>query len=272
MNRLFLFVNCPLQSSLLLLKTKNEAVVKPKSLILLNLCLSLGLCGFIGEWGCSKAKPAATSVDGSPILKLRDEISQGDYEACLKDSKELINQVPAGPFMEEALFLHAYAMAYGRSDFQAAKLSLKQLLDLYPSGRFAVDAQKMLADCQYWLGHYQTADKEYKKLMTVYPGKGLDSYALLQTGNCLLLDDKVGDALNSYRELTDKYPTDSLADSAQLLIANSYLKLQNYKQAKIELQKLMSFTRDKDVQEAAQKALRQIEAEEPFHKGVGVPE
>ena len=224
----------------------------------------------LGGWGCSKSKPGP-ALDDAPIRKVRDELKNGDYEQCLKDTKEITSQVPPGPLTEEAYFLHAYAMAYGRSDFQAAKFSLKQLLDLYPSGRFAMDAQKLLADCQYWLGHYQTAGKEYKKLTTVYAGKGLDSYALFQTGNCLLLDDKVDDALASYRELADKYPTDPLADSAQLMIANSYLKLQNYKQAKVELQKLVSFTRDKDVQDAAQKALRQIEEEEPFRKGVGVP-
>ncbi len=200
------------------------------------------------------------------------ELSQGDYESCVKDSKDLINQAPSGPFIEEALYLHAYALAFGRSDFQSAKPYLKQLLSLYPSSLFGMDAQKLLADCQYWLGHYQTAIKEYKTLMTVYTGKGLDSYALFQTGNCLLLDDKVGDALAAYRELTEKYPTDPLSDSAQLLIANSYIKLQNYKQAKVELQKLMSFTRDKDVQDSAQKALRQIEEEESLNKGATVPE
>jgi uncharacterized protein YifN (PemK superfamily) len=64
---------------------------------------------------------------------------------------------------------------------------------------------------------------------------------------------------------------DPLADSAQLMIANSYLRLQNYKQAKTELQKLISFTHDKDIQQATQKALRQIEEEEPFRKGVSSP-
>lgn len=230
----------------------------------------LGLGASLAVLGCSKSKPKP-GIDDSPIRKAREDLKKGNYEDCLKDTKEITSQVPPGPFAEEAYYLHAYAMAFGRSDFQAAKLSLKQLLDLYPNGKFALDAQKLLADCQYWLGHYQTAGREYKKLTTVYAGKGLESYALLQMGNCLLLDDKVEDALAAYRELADKYPTDPLADSAQLMIANSYLKLQNYKQAKVELQKLMSFTRDKDVQDAAQKALRQIEEEEPFRKGVGVP-
>ncbi len=243
---------------------------KIKSILLFYLSLSIvaGCCG----WGCSKSKPSAAKVEDYPIRKVRTELSQGDYEACVKDSKDLINQVPPSPFLEEALYLHAYALAFGRDDFQSAKLYLKQLLGLYPSSRFAMDAQKLLADCQYWLGHYQTAVKEYKTLMTIYAGKGLDSYALFQTGNCLLLDDKVEDALAAYRELSEKYPTDPLADSAQLLIANSYIKLQNYKQARVELQKLISFTRDKDVQESAQKALRQIEEEESLHKGVAVPE
>lgn len=237
-------------------------------LVVISLLVFLATC--CGEIGCFKSKPKP-GVDDSPIRKIREELKKGDYEDCLKDTKEIISQVPPGPFREESFYLHAYAMAFGRADFQAAKISLKQLLDLYPTGKFALDAQKLLADCQYWLGHYQTAGREYKKLTTVYAGKGLESYALLQMGNCLLLDDKVEDALAAYRELADKYPTDPLADSAQLMIANSYLKLQNYKQAKVELQKLVSFTRDKDVQDAAQKALRQMEAEEPFRKGVGVP-
>jgi outer membrane protein assembly factor BamD (BamD/ComL family) len=239
--------------------------------ISMSLAFLLGFCFSLGSFGCSKAKPKA-AVDDSPIQKVRDDLANGDYEACLKESKDITSQVPTNTFTEEALYLHAYAMAFGRSDFQAAKASLKQLLDLYPSGKFSLDAQKLLADCQYWLGHYQTAGQEYKKLETIYSGKGLESYALFQMGNCFLLDDKVDDALASYRELTEKYPTDPLADSAQLIIADSYLKLQNYKQAKVELQKLVSFTRDKDIQEAVQKTLRQIEEEEPFQKGVGVPE
>jgi hypothetical protein len=55
-----------------------------------------------------------------------------------------------------------------------------------------------------------------------------------------------------------------------MMLANTYLKLQNYKEAKSELKKLVSFTRDKGIQKAAQKALRQIEEEEPFRGGVEV--
>jgi TolA-binding protein len=221
--------------------------------------------------GCSKAK-APNLTDNAPIKKIREILSQGNYDEALKETKDIVRQIPLGSNAEEALFLQGYILAYDKSDFQAVRLPLKQLLDLYPKGFYAKDAQKLLADCYYWQGNYDNATKEYKKLLTKYSEKGFDTYVLMQIGNCLLLNDKVGDALNAYRELVEKYPADPLADSAQLMIANTYLKLQNLKQAKSEFQKLVSFTRNKDIQRASQRALRQIEEEEPFHKGVGVPE
>ncbi len=217
--------------------------------------------------GCSGPKPVAP-VDDSLVKKLRAELTSGDYDNAVKDSKEINSQVPPGPFVEESLYLHGYALAFGRSDFQSARSSLKQLLDMYPTGRFCVETRRLLADCQYWQGHYQTATKEYQKLLADYPGRGYDSYALLQIGNCLLLDDKVGDALADYQDVVSKFPTDPMADSAQFMVANSYLKLQNFKQAKKELQKLVAITHDKDVQTEAQKAIRQLEDDDSFKPGV----
>jgi len=114
--------------------------------------------------------------------------------------------------------------------------------------------------------------REYKKLLEMGAGKGLECYAMMQTAHCLLLDEKVEEALAAYKEIVEKYPTDPWADSAQLMVANIYLKQQNFKQAKSALQKLMSFTSNRDIQQSAQKALRELEAEEPFRKGVGEPE
>jgi TolA-binding protein len=221
--------------------------------------------------GCSKSKTAALP-DNPQVKKLRETLAEGHYEEALKLSKEISSQVPPGTSTEEALYVEAYARAFGKTDFQGARLPLKQLLDLYPNGVYAAEAQKLVADCQYWQGHYHNAARDYKKLAANYGEKGLAGYAQMQTANCLLLDDKVADALSAYRELVEKYPTDAVADSAQLMIANSYIKLQNPKQAKSELQKLMAFTKSNDIQRAAQKALRQIEEEEPFRKGVGVSE
>ena len=221
--------------------------------------------------GCSKAKIASPS-DNPAVKKMREALAEGRYDETINLSKEISNKVPPGIDTEEALYIEAYARAFGKTDFQGARLPLKQQLDLYPNGPFAAEAQKLVSDCQYWQGHYHNAARDYKKLAASYGEKGLSSYAQLQLANCLLLDDKVADAMAAYRELVEKYPADAAAESAQLMIANSYIKLQNPKQAKSELQKLMAFTQNGDLQRTAQKALRKIEEEEPFRKGVGVPE
>lgn len=221
--------------------------------------------------GCS-GKKGAGQADDTALKKLRQAVAEGHYEEGLKIAKEISSQVPPGPFTEEALYLQGYILAYGKTDFHNARLPLKHLLDFYPNGATAPAAHKLLADCQYWQGHYRNAGREYKKLLEAHGEKGLAGYAQIQMANCLLLDDKVGDALTAYRELVEKQSNDPIADSAQLMIANTYLKLQNWRQAKSELQKLMSFTRNKEIQQSAQKTLRQMEQEEPFRKGVGVPE
>jgi len=225
--------------------------------------------GFIGA-GCSKAK-TAQDLDDPRLPKLKDSLASGDYNEALKLSKEIVSEVPPSPAAEEALYLQGYILAYGKSDFQGARLPLKQLLDLFPNHTYAAETRKFLADCNYWEGHYTKAIEEYKKLQDHFGDKGFGSYAQIQIANCLLLNQKVGDALTAYRELIEKYPTDPLADSAQLLIADTYLKLQNPSQARAELQKLMAMTKNRELQHATQKALRQLEEEEPLRKGVGIP-
>ena len=128
-----------------------------------------------------------------------------------------------------------------------------------------------MADCLYWEGSYSKAIREYQTL-----GQSRDpavqNYASFRTADCLLLRNKVGDALTAYRALAGKRPTDWTADSAQWRIANIYIKLQNLTQAKTELQKLIAATQNQNTRESAQMALSRLGETEPFQKGVGVPE
>lgn len=217
---------------------------------------------------CSKG-PAPQQADEA-VLKLREAVAEGRYDEGIDLAKAITSRTPPHPNADEALYLQAYLLAYGRSDFQAPRLPLKHLLDLYPQSPFAAEAQKLLADCHYWKGHYETAVVEYGKLLADHKDSEWAGYARFQAANSQLLDDRIVEAQSSYRELVKDLPGDPLADSAQMMLANTYLKLQNYKEAKSELKKLVSFTRDKGIQKAAQKALRQIEEEEPFRGGVEV--
>jgi outer membrane protein assembly factor BamD (BamD/ComL family) len=235
-----------------------------KEFILRNTLIMFLLIAAI-QAGCSSPKTKEESV--SPEMKtLQELMAKGSYEEALKMMKDITAQVPVSPDTAQILYLEGYLLAYNKSDLQNARPPLRKLLESYPQSTYAVSAQKLIADSQYWQGHYAGAIEEYKKL-TNMGDSNLALYAKLKIGNCLLLDDKVGDALTRYHELIDKNPGTAIADSAQLMTANAYLKLQNISQAKKELKKLIAQSQNHNIQESAQKALRQIEEEASFDKG-----
>src|SRR6185295_20072518 len=104
--------------------------------------LTLVLILMWGLSGCSKSKPS-TGSDETPIKELRGILAKGDYDGALKKAKEISSQVPPGASTEEALYMQGYVLAFGKSEFQKARLPLKQLLDIYPTGSFAPEAQKL---------------------------------------------------------------------------------------------------------------------------------
>jgi TolA-binding protein len=228
--------------------------------------LLLGLV-LIAPVACHKAKPAAEPTDPQ-IENLKALIAKAHYEEAAKKAKEIVSLVPPAPGVPEALYLESYALIFGEKDYPGARLALKQLLDFFPQSPHAMQAQQWIGDCHFWEGNYDRALREYRRLEGA--GKDYAPYALYQEANCLLLKDKVGDALTAYRDLIEKYPASPLADTAQLMVANTYLKLDDRTLAKTELQKFMSLSKNPDLVHAAQKALRQLEEEETFRKGVGV--
>lgn len=218
----------------------------------------------VAQMGCSNAKPKVEPVSVE-MKSLQDLMTKGSYDDALKMAADIADRVPATADAPQALYLEGYILAYDKSDLQNSRPPLRKLLEAYPQSSYVVPAQKLIADSQYWQGHYRGAGEEYKKLAAMGDAN-LSLYAKLQTGNAYLLDDKVGTALTHYQELIDKNPNTAIADSAQLMMANAYLKLQNVSQAKKELKKLIDQSLNKDIQDSAQKALRQIEEEASFEK------
>jgi tetratricopeptide (TPR) repeat protein len=217
--------------------------------------------------GCSRHQTSGFSSD-LKLAQVQQSIADGNYNAAVSETKEIASQASFSASTPEALYLEAYCMVYGWGDFHQATRALKQLLQVDPKGELALPAQKLLADCDYWQGNYSRAIREYGPLATTEE-KGLEADASLQIANCLLLKNKVGDAITAYRAIVDKAPAGASSDMAQMMIANIYLKIQNPTQAKTEFQKLLSFTRNKKFQEDAQNCVRQIDAQEPFQKSDG---
>jgi TolA-binding protein len=233
--------------------------------------LVLFLLAVIAPIACSKPKPAATQISTDPqVENIRGLIAKAHYETAINQAKLIVNQVPPSPALPDALYLESYALIFGEKAYPEARQVLKQLLDFFPQSPHAVEGGQWIGDCHFWEGNYDRALKEYSKLEGA--GNDVAPYAMYQEANCLLLKDKVGDALTGYRALVEKYPSSPLAQSAQLMVANTYLKLQDRNLAKTELQKFVSISKNPNLIHSAQDALRQLEEKEPFRKGVGVAE
>ena len=230
---------------------------------LLSACLILGATGL----ACSRHETLVFSSDPK-LAQVQKSISDGNYDEAVNEAKELGASVPLSASASQALYLEAYSMVYGWGDFHQAARVLHQLLDEDPKGSLGLSAQRLLADSDYWQGNYLRAIREYEKLLSE-PDQQVQDYSNFQIANCLLLKNKVGDAITAYRAIVDKDSPRRSAEMAQMMIANIYLKIQNPVQAKTEFQKLMSFTKNKAFQEDAQSSLRQIDGQEPFRKPTG---
>jgi outer membrane protein assembly factor BamD (BamD/ComL family) len=201
--------------------------------------------------------PQAQASSSDPQIEdLQSLIAKAHYEEAAKKAKDLVAQNPNAPMVSEALYLEAYALIFGEKDYPGARTVLKQFLDFFPQNPHAVEVEQWIGDCHFWEANYDRALKEYHKLAGA--GKDIEPYALYQQANCLLLKDKVGDALTTYRSLVEKYPASFLSDSAQLMVANTYMKLQDHALAKAELQKFIAQSKNPNLLRSARKALQDM--------------
>ncbi len=256
-------------SQLLSFNLKYGVVENPLSFgdILNRFCDLLIILILFTQLACHKAKPVAVVPADPQVENLKGLIARAHYEEAANQAKTIASQVAHGQDVSEILYLESYALMFGEKDYGGARAALKQLLDFFPQSPHAIEAQQWIADCHYWDSNYDRALREYRKLEGA--GKDAQTYAFYQEANCLLLKDKVGDALTTYRNLIEKYPGSPLADSAQLMVANTYLKLDDRALAKTELQKFMSMTKNPALLHSAQKALDQLEEAKSSPKGPG---
>lgn len=158
---------------------------------------------------CNKSHPPApqgVAAESDPqIERLKVLIATAHYDQAARKAKDLGAQSPNSPLVPEALYLESYALIFGEKAYPEARAVLKQFLDYYPQNPHAVEAEQWIGDCHFWEANYDRALREYRKLAGA--GKDIEPYALYQQGNCLLLKDKVGDALATYRSLVEKYPS-----------------------------------------------------------------
>ena len=208
--------------------------------------------------GCHKAPEPQAQPETAAVAKIKDALAQGHYDEALALAKATGPQAPEGAVRNELLFLQTYTQMVCRGDLGGARAPLRPLTATFPSGNLSLEGQKALADCHFWQGHFQTSAKQYPKLLAAPGASRWEPYALFQIGLCLLLEDKVTEALASFKDVATRFPQDPMAEAAQFSIVNSYLRLQDLKQAKAELNRLIASTHDEALRAQAKDALQQV--------------
>jgi TolA-binding protein len=193
-------------------------------------------------------------------------LASGFYGEALAKSEAVLKGSPTAEGSAEASYLKGYALTYGEYRFGEGRLALKNVVAQHAQHPLAPLAQKTLADTLYWQGLYERAVEEYSRLNALYGPAGWGAYALYQSGNCMLLLRKDGDALSFYRSAAEKYPDDPMADAALLRVAEVYRMLDDDLQAREELQNVLKHSRNEAVRALAMDELEAIEQAEETKK------
>lgn len=114
-----------------------------------------------------------------------------------------------------------------------------------------LDKKQLCAKAQYWIAcnyyakrDYETAIKEYKTLIKLYPDAWAEcSKAQFEIGQIYLYRlYKYKDALSAYKTIFKEYPECEFLPEVQRMIAYCYLKMKNFKKAEEEYKKVYSLS------------------------------
>ena len=240
-------------------------VLRAAGVSLLSAVLCAACQGSSHRTSASQTPPAVKPAYAS--------LAGGHYAEALLQCEPLAQGPASQAGSAEAVYLKGYVLAFGQLRLKEARDVLRGMVDEHAKHPLAPLAQKALADSFYWQGDYPHALAEYARLRVLYGSEGWGAYALYQSGQCLLLQRKDGDALAVFRDAAEKYPGDPMSDAALLRVAEVYRRLDDGLQARDEFQHVLRVSKDPAVRGIAMDELESIEqeAENPKMKGAHSP-
>jgi tol-pal system protein YbgF len=133
--------------------------------------------------------------------------------AATQASKPRTSVASADPLKEQQAYQSAFnLLKAGRYD-QAAK-SFQKFLGVYPDGKFSDNAQYWLGESYYVTRNFDSALREFDKLITQHPDSQKFTHALLKIG---YIHDELGQkekARDVLTDLTKNYPRSTAAGLA----------------------------------------------------------
>ena len=98
---------------------------------------------------------------------------------------------------------------------------------------------------------YSTAVNEYKRFIYFFPKDERVELAMFQIGMSYFLGRHFNEAVNSFKKLTDQYFETEYSIKSYFMISEAYVKLKAFNFALINLNNLITITKDEDIRDKA---------------------
>jgi TolA-binding protein len=160
------------------------------------------------------------------------------YRTAIKLFKQYISKYPHDELTGAALYSLGWSY-FETGQYQNALKPFQNFLQNYKAPDIALypydtDTRLRMGDSYYALGEYDKAIQTYKKSVHDDPG---GDYAVFQIGNSYFRQDKIYQAVRTFRKFMKQYPKSGLQEQAQYNIAYIYLNSGNFQQAIEEFKK-----------------------------------
>ncbi len=148
-------------------------------------------------------------------------LGRGQYREAITLFAEVVLQAPASPMAAEALYEMGLIHFLKLRDVNAARTTLRSLLNKYPESEVANDARLTLARLyEEDLQAPEKAIQEYEELLSRLDDPGEEKAISLSIADCHYRLDHLQRAADDYRRVIEDYPYDARSDLAFLRLAH----------------------------------------------------
>jgi len=146
------------------------------------------------------------------------------YDAAVKDFKEVVAAGPSFPQSERAYFLAGYNLL-NQEKYADAQDYLSKHASLYPKGVMKEQAAYWAAMAQYFAKNYETGRAAFAAFLKEYPNSSLASDAVYRRAHILVQQQNYNDAYKELEAFLKKYPDSPRFDEGASLLGDSYFAL-----------------------------------------------
>jgi TolA-binding protein len=182
--------------------------------------------------------PKSGYVDNAYFQKAELDFEKGAYAAAIAGFTKLIDQRPNSPVVPFALLKRA--AAYGNlQNYDKAIVDYKQIIDKYTTHRTSTNALLGLQEALSNAGRGEEFDSYLAKYKQSNPQSDAVENIEFEAAKSLYFAEKYQKAIESFNAYLKQYPNNGLSTDARFYIAESYYRLNDIPNARINYQSII---------------------------------